>query len=61
MKHKRFECDQCGGQDLRPSIILKGQWSSAKGGILLPRFTFHFCSKGCLEKWLKDAEVHGTL
>lgn len=58
MKHKEFECDECGGLRLRPRVILKGHWGTTKGGILLPRMVYHFCSKDCLTKWLEKATLN---
>lgn len=58
MKKDIFYCDECQAvQDGKASITLLGNWASAKAGILLPRYEYHFCGKACLLKWLESAKL----
>jgi len=53
-----FHCDEC-EKEHRDSvpIVLHGHFQTRKGGILLPRYDFHFCSIDCLQKWLTNSVI----
>jgi len=58
MIHTIFKCDECGKESPHYVAALKGNWSSSKGGIMLPRSEYHFCTRQCLLRWVTNATLN---